>query len=29
MLEEGVAVLAEKVQEGLAAFLVELPEHPR
>src|SRR6266545_2618214 len=26
MLEEGVAVLAEKVQEGLAVFVAELPE---
>jgi hypothetical protein len=29
MLEEGVAVLAEKVQEGLAVFVAELPEDPR
>ena len=29
MLEEGVAVLAEKVQEGLAVFVAELPEGPR
>src|SRR6266511_4089453 len=29
MLEEGVAVLAEKVQEGLAVFVSELPEGPR
>jgi serine/threonine protein kinase len=29
MLEEGVAVLAEKVQEGLAAFVAELPERSR
>jgi hypothetical protein len=26
MLEKGVAVLAEKVQEGLAVFVTELPE---
>lgn len=29
MLEEGVAVLAEKVQEGLAVFVAQLPEGPR
>jgi hypothetical protein len=29
MLEKGVAVLAEKVQEGLAVFVAELPEGPR
>jgi serine/threonine protein kinase len=29
MLEEGVAALAEKVQEGLAVFVAELPESPR
>jgi hypothetical protein len=29
MLEEGVAVLAEKVQEALAVFVAELPEDPR
>jgi hypothetical protein len=29
MLEEGVAVLAEKVQEGLEVFVAELPESPR
>ena len=29
MLEEGVAVLAEKVQEGLEVFVAELPEGPR
>ena len=29
MLEEGVARLAEKVQEGLAVFVAELPEGPR
>jgi hypothetical protein len=29
MLEEGVAALAEKVQEGLEVFVAELPEDPR
>jgi hypothetical protein len=29
MLEEGVAVLAEKVREGLAVFVAELPEDAR
>jgi len=29
MLEEGVAVVAEKVQEGLAVFVAELPEGSR
>jgi serine/threonine protein kinase len=29
MLEEGMEVLAEKVQEGLAVFVAELPEDPR
>jgi hypothetical protein len=28
MLEDGVALLAEKVQEGLAVFVAELPERP-
>jgi len=29
MLEEGVAVLAKEVQEGLAVFVAQLPEGPR
>jgi hypothetical protein len=28
MLEDGVALLAEKVQEGLAVFVAELPGAP-
>jgi hypothetical protein len=29
MLEEGVALLSGKVQEGLAAFVAELPDSQR